>query len=287
MKVSTKLLILLLIFGSVLVAALAFLFTTDISVLNPQGFIGNKERDLLLIATVLMAIIVIPVFLLTFGIAWKYRAENHRAEYEPKRDHNIWAECVWWGVPFLIIAVLAAYTWKGCHELDPFRPLSGDKKPIQIQAVALQWKWLFIYPEQQIATVNLVQFPVDTPVNFEITADAPMNSFWIPKLGGQIYAMPGMRSKLHLIADAIGDFRGSSANISGAGFSGMSFTAKSSSSEDFERWVDSVSASGTSLTIDEYNALATPSEYNPVAFYRLAKEDLFDWIMMKYMAPRR
>lgn len=285
MKVSTKFIILLLIFFSVLVAALAFIFTTDISVLNPQGYIGAKQRDLLFIATVLMLLIVIPVFLLTFGIAWKYRAENQKAKYDPEHDHNFWAECVWWGVPCLIIAVLAAYTWKGCHELDPFRPLSTDKKPITIQAVALQWKWLFIYPEQRIATVNLVQFPVDTPVNFEITSDAPMNSFWIPKLGGQIYAMAGMRSELHLIADDIDEFRGSSANISGDGFSGMTFTAKSSSQEDFNRWVNSVRGSGMVLNVDAYEELAEPSQYNPVAFYRLAKKDLFDWIIMKYMTP--
>lgn len=285
MKTSTKFIILLLIFGSVLVAALAFLFTTDIAVLNPKGFIGLKQRDLLFIATVLMLIVVIPVFLLTFGIAWKYRAENKKANHDPEHDHNFWAECVWWGIPFLIIAVLAVYTWKGCHELDPFRPLASDKKSMKIQVVALQWKWLFIYPEQGVASVNLVQFPVDTPIEFEITSDAPMNSFWIPQLGGQIYAMSGMRSKLYLIADAIDDFRGSSANISGQGFAGMAFTARSSSQEDFDKWVSSAKSSGSQLTLDAYKELMQPSEYNPVAFYRLAKEDLFDWIVMKYMMP--
>ncbi len=285
MKVSTKFIILLLIFGSVLVAALAYVFTTDIAVLNPKGVIGVKQRDLLLIATILMLIVVVPVLLLTFGIAWKYRAENQKAKYDPECDHNIWAECVWWGVPFLIIAVLGAITWKACHELDPFRPLATDKKPITIQVVALQWKWLFIYPEEKIATVNFVQFPVDTPVAFEITADAPMNSFWIPQLGGQIYAMSGMRSKLHLIADVVDEFRGSSANISGVGFSGMAFTAKSSSSEDFEEWVDSIRSSGAALNRESYRELAEPSEYNPIAFYQLEKEDLFDWIMMQYMKP--
>lgn len=285
MKVSTKFIILLLIFSSVLVAALAYVFTADIAVLNPKGLIGIKQRDLLLFSTILMLIIVIPVLLLTFGIAWKYRAENQTAKYEPERDHNFWAECVWWGVPFLILVVLGTITWKGCHELDPFKPLASKKKPITIQVVALQWKWLFIYPEQKIATVNLVQFPVNTPVKFEITADAPMNSFWIPQLGGQVYAMSGMRSLLYLIADVVDEFRGSSANISGAGFSGMTFTAKSSSSEDFEQWVNSVRTAGIDLNGEAYRELTAPSEYNPVALYRLEKEDLFDWIVMKYMKP--
>jgi cytochrome o ubiquinol oxidase subunit 2 len=169
--------------------------------------------------------------------------------------------------------------------LDPFRPLASKKKPITIQAVALQWKWLFIYPEQKIATVNFVQFPVNHPVKFEITADAPMNSFWIPRLGGQVYAMSGMRSLLYLSADSMDEFRGSSANISGKGFSGMTFTAKSSSAEDFEKWVDSVRAAEVDLNRESYSALAAPSEYNPAAFYRLEKEGLFDWIVMKYMKP--
>ncbi len=283
MKVSTKFILFLLIFFSVAAAAFAFLFTTDIAVLNPKGMIGAKQRDLLFISTVLMLIIVIPVFLLTFGISWKYRAENKNAKYTPKADHSLLAECVWWGVPFIIISVLGAITWKSCHELDPFKPIETGKKPVTIQVVALQWKWLFIYPEQQIATVNFIQFPVDTPVYFEITSDAPMNSFWIPRLGGQVYAMSGMRSKLYLIADSIDEFRGASSNISGTGFSGMTFKAKSSTQEDFDAWVSSVRGSGELLHLEEYGRLVTPSEYDPVAFYRLGKEGLFDWIMMKYM----
>jgi cytochrome o ubiquinol oxidase subunit 2 len=159
--------------------------------------------------------------------------------------------------------------------------LESNTKPLKIQVVALQWKWLFIYPEQGIATVNFVQFPEQTPINFEITADAPMNSFWIPQLGGQIYAMPGMVAKLHLIADKEGSYRGSSANLSGKGFAGMKFIAKSSSEADFEAWVDSVRQSGP---ID-YTKVAEPSEYAPAAFYSLSDDNLFNQIVMKYMVP--
>jgi cytochrome o ubiquinol oxidase subunit 2 len=287
MKVSTKFIILLLIFSSVLIAALAFVFTTDIAVLHPKGLVGTKEKELLLFATLLLLIVVIPVFLLTFGIAWKYRVENKRTKYDPEHDHNFFAECVWWGIPCVIMIILGIVTWKACHELDPFKPIESEKQSITIQVVALQWKWLFIYPEQRIATVNFVQFPVDTPVHFEITSDAPMNSFWIPRLGGQIYAMSGMRSKLYLMADTIDEFRGSSANISGTGFSGMAFTAKSSSQEDFDQWVSSVGGSSDLLTVNAYEQLSEPSEYHPVVFYRLEKTDLFDWIIMKYMANDR
>jgi cytochrome o ubiquinol oxidase subunit 2 len=231
-----------------------------------------------------MLIVVIPVFLLTFGIAWKYREENKKAKHDPEWADSFLAEAIWWGIPCVIIAVLGFFTWRGCHELDPFRPLKSETKALPIQVVALQWKWLFIYPEQGIATVNFVQFPENTPLDFEITSDAPMNSFWIPSLGGQIYAMSGMRSKVHLIANEAGKFRGSSANISGAGFSGMTFTAQATSREEFEGWVESVKASSP-LSREIYLQLAQPSEYNQPASYVLADEGLFDWVIMKYMMP--
>jgi cytochrome o ubiquinol oxidase subunit 2 len=185
----------------------------------------------------------------------------------------------------VIIAILAVTTWKSSHELNPFKPLVTGKKPLSIQVVALTWKWLFIYPEQGIATVNFVQFPKNTPINFEITSDAPMNSFWIPQLGGQIYCMPAMRSKLHLIAEEAGDFMGVSANLSGKGFSGMKFTAKSCEESEFSQWVGSVSGSGKQLDMQGYRQLAMPSEYHPVEYYTLAQPDLFDRVLMQYMSP--
>jgi len=191
---------LLLSLGVVLLVA-GYLHGHSIAVLNPQGFIANKERGLIVTITLLMLIVVIPVFALTFAIAWKYREGNTAARYSPEWDHNRWVEAVWWAVPLVLITVISMISWSSSHELDPFRPLRSANPPITIQVVALQWKWLFIYPDQNIATVNFVQFPANTPVDFQITSDAPMNSFWIPQLGGQIYAMAGMSTQLHLMEE--------------------------------------------------------------------------------------
>lgn len=282
MKKVFKIAILVLLFLAMAASAVLYIGSHNIAVLDPKGMIGVKEYDLIITASLLMLIVVIPVFIFALVFAWKYRASNVKAKHAPDWEHNYIAEYCWWGVPVVIIVILAIITWKSSYALSPFKPLESDKKPIAIQVVALQWKWLFIYPEQGIATVNFVQFPEQTPVNFEITADAPMNSFWIPQLGGQIYAMPAMRSKLHLIADEIGNFRGVSANISGEGFAGMTFIAKSSSQEDFDQWVQSVKHSGKFL---EYNQLVQPSSYDSAAYYILGQSDLFDQIMMKYMMP--
>lgn len=275
---------LLVLFGIVAVG-LVWLYSDRIAVLNPQGIIGEKQRDLLMTSTLLMLIVVIPALVLPFAIVWKYRASNKKAKYTPNWDYHWLIESIWWGVPLVIILVLGVITWRSCHELDPFKPLDSEKKPVRIQAVALQWKWLFIYPDYQIATVNFIQFPEQTPINFEITADAPMNSFWIPELGGQVYAMSGMRSKLHLIANGPGTYRGVSANFSGRGFAGMSFTAKSSSQEEFDQWIASVKQSSNLLSLDQYKQLVRPSEYQSAATYTLADSKLFDWIIMKYMMP--
>jgi cytochrome o ubiquinol oxidase subunit II len=285
MKKIIKIAILILLLVVAVALSVVFISSHDIPVLNPKGMIGTKERDLIITASLLMLIVVIPVFILTWFFAWRYRESNVKTKHAPDWEHNTIAEYCWWGVPLIIIVILATITWRSSHELNPFTPIETGKKPMVIQVVALDWKWLFIYPEQKIATVNFVQFPVQTPINFEITSDAPMNSFWIPQLGGQIYAMPAMRTKLHLIANEIGSFRGASANISGIGFAGMTFTAKSSSREDFDQWVQSVEQSPKQLSLDEYQRLVEPSEYDPVSSYVLLQEDLFDRILMKYMAP--
>lgn len=264
-------------------AGIAVMNSHKIAMLNPKGYVGIRELEIISTSTWLMLIVVIPVFILTFLIAWKYRMENDEAGYDPNWNHNILAEAVWWGFPLAIILFLCVIAWNSSHELDPYRPLESDVKPITIQVVALQWKWLFIYPEEQIASVNFFQFPEKTPVNFAISAEAPMNSFWIPQLGGQIYAMPGMATKLHLIADEPGSYYGSSANISGAGFAGMHFIAKASSKNDFEDWVQTVKKSSPGLDLKGYEEMVKPSEYNPVATFVLKKADLFDWIVMKPM----
>jgi len=267
-----------------LILSALYFFSLDIAVLNPKGIIAHREKDLIHTSSLLMLIVVIPVLVLTAIIAMKYK-ESNKAKYNPDWDHSHIAEAIWWGVPCLIIIVLAVLTWKSSHELDPFKPIDSDKKPVTIQVVALQWKWLFIYPEENIATVNYIQIPEKTPINFTITADAPMNSFWVPELGGQVYAMPGMKTKLHLLADETGSFRGSSANLSGTGFSGMQFIVKACSDQQFTEWVGSARNSPNILTLNEYKKLSLPSENTPPTLYRLEANDLYEKIVMKYMMP--
>jgi cytochrome o ubiquinol oxidase subunit 2 len=269
------------------IATLVFLFLEgkNIAMLDPKGTIAEEQKKLLIITTWLMMIVVLPVFILTIAIPWKYRKGNPKAKYAPNWDNSHMAEIIWWSLPFAVVIVLSIITWKSCHDLDPYKPLVSENKPVKVQVVALDWKWLFIYPEFNIATVNYLQFPEKTPVNFDITADAPMNSLWIPELGGQIYAMAGMKTKLHLIANAPGRFNGSSANLSGKGFAGMKFIAEATSAADFAKWIKEVKASSNFLTLEEYNKLAEPSENNPAAFYVLKAENLYEQIVMKYMGP--
>lgn len=270
---------------AIVVFLVVFSVKGDLAVINPKGLIGMQQRDLLVFATILMLLIVVPVCIIAVVIAWNFRKENTKAKYDPNWNDNFVAECFWWGVPCLIVFVLAIITWKGCYDLDPYKPIASHKKPLTIQVVALDWKWLFIYPEQNIATINYCQFPNETPIKFEITADAPMNSFWIPELGGQIFAMAAMKTELNLIANKMGSYRGVSANISGRGFAGMTFVAKSSSDDEFNKWVQSTKQSRNVLDLNEYKRLLIQSEYEPVALYSLKQNNLFDWVLMKYMSP--
>ena len=255
----------------------------DMAVLNPAGSIAYEERSVMLITFALCAIVVIPVFFMLFYFAWKYRASNFKtiSHHLPEWDHTRGAEVVTWIVPSVIIALLAVLAWQSSHALDPYRPLKGE--PLTVEVVALDWKWLFIYPDQNIASINLLEIPVDRPVHFELTADAPMNSLWIPQLGGQIMVMPGMQTQLYLSADRTGDFNGFSGNISGDGFAGMAFTARAVSASDFEAWVASAQRSGVPLDDASYSALALPSEYNPVTLYAPVQESLYTDTMMRSM----
>lgn len=260
-------------------------------VLQPKGVIAADEKDLLINAILLMLIVVIPVILLTVVIAHRYRASNKKAKYSPEFTHSAKLEAIWWSIPCIIIGTLAYITWVTTHQLDPYRPLDKQEvagssaKPINIQAISLRWKWLFIYPDLGIATVNYVTFPEKTPVNFRITSDAPMNSFQIQQLAGQIYAMNGMQTKLHLIADSTGSYPARSVSFSGDGFSDMQFKATSTTQADFEKWIASVKKSPHALTMATYNQLVEPSENNPPEFFSSVKEGLFQDVMMKFMMP--
>lgn len=263
-----------------------YLLGANIAVLEPQGLISQKQRQLMIIAASLSLIVVIPVFVMLFGFSWRYRESNKKAKYDPKFDHSRWLETIWWGIPTIIIVILAVITWRSSYELHPSESIRSDKPPLTIQVVALQWKWLFIYPGQNIASVNFVQFPEDTPIDFAITADAPMNSFWIPQLGGQIYAMSGMSTHLHLMADSTGSFRGSSANISGEGFALMNFEAKATTQSDFDNWVQMTKLGSGYLNLDTYTKLAQPSKDQSLAYYGWAETGLYNKIVAKYMAPQ-
>ncbi len=267
----------------------AWLHGSEIAVLDPKGPIALQERGVIGITILLCSFVVVPVFFILFFFSWKYRADSPEAKisHKPNWDHdNMFVEFLWWLVPTIIVISLAVIAWKTAHQLDPFKPLTSGNAPITVDVIALDWKWLFIYPQQNIASVNLVEFPENTPVHFYITSDAPVNSFWIPSLGGQIMAMPGMTTQLNLAASSIGNFNGFSAEISGDGFAGMAFTAKSVSSSDFAVWVQSVKQpNATPLNSTTYAALAKPSEYNPVSYYSPIDPELYTENVMKYMMP--
>ncbi len=284
MKLKYKIICLLLVALDFILLLKIVLGNSVIAILNPKGLIALQERNLMISAILIMLVAVIPVFLLAIYVAKKYRAGNTKTTYAPDWDSPK-LQILFWGFLILIMATLSVITWISAHQLDPHIAITSNTKPLTIQVVALRWKWLFIYPEQNIATVNYLVFPEKTPVKFEITAaDSPMNSFWIPQLGGQIYAMSGMATQTHLIADGTGEYRGSTAEISGAGFAGMTFSAKSVSQNDFDLWVNSVKKSPKILDLDTFNALAKPSEHNPLSEYSSTEDNLYTTIVMKYMA---
>lgn len=256
--------------------------------LDPQGRVGTDEKNLILTSTWAMLIVVIPVIVLTLWFAWRYRASNRHAAYHPKWAHSNAIEVAVWTIPALIVLFLANLTWTSTHQLDPYRPLRSDVKPINVDVVALDWKWLFIYPDLGIAAVNQIAMPVGTPVDFHITSDTVMNSFFIPQLGSQIYAMAGMETQLHLIADQSGDYAGMSANFSGPGFSDMKFRALAMPQAEFDQWVQKVRAAPAHLDAAAYHQLAAPSEANPVAYFSQVDPTLFHAIMVEYnKAPMR
>ena len=253
-------------------------------VLDPKGQVGMDEKNLIILCTILMLIVVVPVIFLTLYFAWKYRASRDFEIYTPKWAHSTKIEAVVWSIPILIVVSLSVITWRSTHALDPYAPLEGQGEHLTVEVVSLNWKWLFIYPEQGIATVNELVFPANKPVAFKITSESTMNSFFIPQLGSQIYSMAGMETKLHLIADEPGTYKGISSNYSGAGFTGMKFNAIATPTEDdFEAWVASVKQSQTPLTSGAYKQLAEPSVNNPVTYFSKVDDGLFHNIVMKYM----
>ena len=249
-------------------------------VLDPRGLIAGHELTLIVQATLLMLVVLVPVYALIIFFAYYYRAGNTKAKYVPHWQHAKLDELIWWAIPFEIVLVLGALTWTSTHELDPRKPLSSEP-PMVIEVIALEWKWLFIYPEAGVASLNEVALPVGKPVEFRITADAPMNSFWIPQLGGQIYAMTGMQTSLNLQADESGEYKGLSANYSGEGFAHMKFTAKALSESDFENWLMRARTSSRVLLYRDYLKLSQPAT-SSVVYFSEVDQNLFEEVLQTF-----
>ncbi len=271
-----------------IVGAVVLLKSGHYDVLQPQGTIAGHQRQLLIFTLLLSAVVVVPVFFMLGLFAWKYRASRttaKKARYTPDWDSNKILETIWWGIPIAIIAVLALVTWKTTHELDPYKPIASSQRSLEVQVVALEWKWLFIYPELGIATLNQLPIAVNRPIHFSLTADAPMSSFWIPALGSQIYTMNGMSSQLNLMATNTGDFTGYSTNINGRGYADMKFVTHSKTADQFEAWVNQAKQSQNIMDETEYIKLSKQSVKDGEKVYRLTDENLYHKIVMKYMAP--
>ena len=274
---------------AIVVALLGILLAlTDNNALltHPKGIIAHKELHLMITNVLLMLSVIIPTFILLCIITRKYSKKNSATEYDSEHTFGPAAQLILWAIPSIVVAIMATITWHATYDLDPFRPLESETKPLTIQVIALDWKWLFIYPEQEIATVNLVQFPANIPIHFELSADnSPMNSFWIPQLSGQIYTMTGMATALNIMADGPGTYTGRAAEINGKGFADMTFTVQSCSPLEFEDWVSHVKQSPIQLTDSTYQKLAVRSVNNSVVLYSHVEKDLFHKIMMKPLDP--
>jgi cytochrome o ubiquinol oxidase subunit 2 len=248
-------------------------------VLDPKGPIASAERLILLNSTGIMLAIVIPTILATLGTAYWFRASNTRARYMPDFAYSGRLELLVWSIPIMTVILVGGVTWIGSYDLDPPKPIASAEKPVRVQVVALDWKWLFIYPDHGIAAVNQLTIPVDTPIRFELTSSGVMNSFFVPQLGGQIYTMAGMVTRLYLKADHPGTYRGMSANYSGAGFADMHFNVDAVPAEKFAQWVAATRTNGSVLDAQSYAALAKPSQAVTPFTYRAVAPDLFNGIL--------
>jgi cytochrome o ubiquinol oxidase subunit 2 len=248
-------------------------------ILDPQGPIASAERLLLINSTAIMLVVVVPVILATLAFAWWYRASNARAHRRPDESYEGRVEFVVWSIPALIVILLGGVIWIGSHQLDPRAPIPAKADPVRVDVVVLDWKWLFIYPDEKIAAVNQLVIPAGSPVNFRLTSATVMNSFFIPQLGTQIYTMGGMITHLNLLADEPGEYPGFSANFSGDGFSEMRFIAKAVTAGEFSAWVEKVRGSGSALDDASYAQLARPSKAVPPMTYRSVEPNLFERII--------
>ena len=276
----------LIVFVGMLIFIGILVHFAPLEVLFPTGSIALQERNLMVIVIALMSLLAFPTIGFMFYIAWRYRADNpHHPSFAPEHTGSKKMVVILWGIPTIAVLVLACIIWPAAHMLDPYKAISNGTKPVTIQVVALRWKWLFIYPEEHIATVNYIQFPQHTPVNFYLTADAPMNSFWIPGLGGQIYAMQGMQTQTHFLSEKTGEFTGKASEINGEGYADMHFDVKVTSEEEYQNWLNTIKQNNHPFLFADYQVLSKPELITTHAFYSSVDPNLYDTILMKDMMP--
>lgn len=275
--------------GVVGIAAILLVLASEHTlVFHPKGVVAHGILELILTNFALMFAIIIPTYILLFAVIWKYCINSKKTEYDPEHTYGVLGEVLMWGIPSLVVIAMSLVTWEATHRLNPYKPLESPNKPMTVQVVAMDWKWLFIYPELGIATLNSLHIPEKTPIHFRLAADgSPMNSFWIPQLGGQIYSMTGMTTQLFLMADGPGNYMGRAVEINGEGYSDMTFPTKSSSQKEFESFVAEVKKSPHRLTEESYKELVKPAIDKSVILYSEVDKDLFQKIIHKYMYPMK
>ena len=256
-------------------------------VLNPKGPIADAERGLLFDAFTVMMLVIVPVIVMAFWFAWRYRASNRSARYEPKWSESKLIDGITWLIPAVIVIAVAVLVWRSTHKLDPYRPIASDVPPLDIQVVGQDWKWLFIYPEQGVASVNQMAIPAGRPISLRITSDTVMNSFYVPALAGQIYAMAGMQTRLQMLANQPGKFVGRTTQYSGDGFSDQFFEVLAMTPAEFDAWVAKARQSPDKLDAPTYARLAVRSRNVPFTFYSTVEPKLFDSIIAKYTHAHR
>lgn len=278
--------IIFIIAGSLVLLSLSGCKEHFIGVLNPKGIIAYEQRKLFFDTLALMLIVVLPVIIMSITFVYHYQESHRTRDYKPNWGHNFYLEVLWWGIPCVIILVLSIMTWKKTHELDPYRQIGGAvQKPMLVQVIALPWKWLFIYPEQNIATVNYLEIPLGQQVEYWITADnVPMSAFFIPQLGSQIYAMAGMRTRLHLLASESGVYDGLNTQYNGDGFSDMHFQVHVVPPQELQQWFAQVKQSPNSLSEVTYNQLLSPSMGDKPQLFSGIENDIFNKVIMTYMS---
>lgn len=284
MKIKFLIGILAVVLG--VIGAAIVLASENALVFHPKGIIAQDEFELIITNIILMLLIILPTYILLFTVVWKFCIKHETANYDPNYSIGPVGELIMWILPSIIVAVMAIVTWNATHQLNPYKPIESEAKPLTIQVIALDWKWLFIYPELGIATLNVLHIPERTPIHLRLTADgAPMNSFWIPQLSGQIYSMTGMSTQLNIMANGPGEYIGREAEINGAGYADMTFLTKSTTQKDFEEWIAQVKKSSQHLTEDSYRQLVKPYINKSVILFSKVEKDLYHKVVHKYMYP--